>query len=60
MADIVIDRIAKDFATFRALQEVSLAVADGEFIALLGPSGAPKGPRTSSSPFLFCCLRFDG
>src|SRR5918993_1772126 len=42
MADIVIDRVAKDFASFRALQEVSLAVADGEFIALLGPSGCGK------------------
>ena len=42
MADIVIDRVVKEFGAFRALQEVSLTVADGEFVALLGPSGCGK------------------
>jgi multiple sugar transport system ATP-binding protein len=42
MADIVIDRVAKEFGSFRALDEVSLAVRDGEFVALLGPSGCGK------------------
>ena len=38
-----------------------LSIRDATMVnALLGPSGAPKGPRTSSSPFLFCCLRFGG
>ncbi len=42
MADIVIDRVVKEFGSFRALQEVSLNVRDGEFVALLGPSGCGK------------------
>ncbi len=42
MAEVRIDRISKDFGAHRALHEVSLAVADGEFVALLGPSGCGK------------------
>jgi multiple sugar transport system ATP-binding protein len=42
MADIVIEKIAKDFGGHRALQEISLKVPDGEFLALLGPSGCGK------------------
>jgi multiple sugar transport system ATP-binding protein len=42
MADIVIDRVVKEFGSFRVLQEVSLTARDGELVALLGPSGCGK------------------
>src|ERR671913_694233 len=42
MADIVIDRVVKEFGAFQALQGVSLTVRDGELVALLGPSGCGK------------------
>jgi NitT/TauT family transport system ATP-binding protein len=44
--DIEIDRVGHSFATsgdaLRALDGVSLHVADGEFVSLLGPSGCGK------------------
>jgi multiple sugar transport system ATP-binding protein len=42
MADIVINKIAKSFGAHRALDEISIRVADGEFLSLLGPSGCGK------------------
>ena len=37
-----LDRVARAFGTLNALQEVTLEVKRGEFIALLGPSGCGK------------------
>lgn len=42
MADVEIDRVTKRFGTTTAVNDVSLAVRDGEFIVLLGPTGAGK------------------
>ncbi len=42
MAQIAIDGVRKSFGGLVALDSVSLAVADGEFLALLGPSGCGK------------------
>ncbi|MET7401859.1 ABC transporter ATP-binding protein [Dactylosporangium sp. NPDC005572] len=44
MADIVIDHLVKTYpgATTRATDDVSLTVADGEFLVLVGPSGCGK------------------
>ncbi|PSH56489.1 ABC transporter ATP-binding protein [Phyllobacterium sophorae] len=42
MAGILIDKVAKSFGATSVLREVSLAIADGEFLTLLGPSGCGK------------------
>ena len=39
---IAINHLARRFAEFRALDDVSLSIAPGEFVALLGPSGSGK------------------
>jgi sulfate transport system ATP-binding protein len=39
---IEISRLARRFGTFTALDEVSLSLSRGEFVALLGPSGSGK------------------
>ncbi|OHT81388.1 ABC transporter ATP-binding protein [Mycobacteroides saopaulense] len=43
MAEIVLDRVSKTYADgSAAVQDVSLNIADGEFIILVGPSGCGK------------------
>ena len=43
MAEIVLDRVTKEFDNgFVAIDDVSLTVADGEFLVLVGPSGCGK------------------
>ena len=42
MAFIEISGIAKQFGTFQALKDVSLSVAEREFVTFLGPSGCGK------------------
>jgi multiple sugar transport system ATP-binding protein len=43
MAEVVLDRICKTFgSSYRAITDLSLAVADGEFLTLVGPSGCGK------------------
>jgi sulfate transport system ATP-binding protein len=39
---IVVDRISKDFGSFKALDGVSLEIPEGKLVALLGPSGSGK------------------
>src|SRR5258708_2744411 len=42
MVGIVIDRVSRTFGAVRAVDGVSLDVAEGEFFTLLGPSGCGK------------------
>jgi iron(III) transport system ATP-binding protein len=42
MAELVVDDLVRTFGDFRAVDEVSFTVADGEFLTLLGPSGCGK------------------
>jgi ABC-type sugar transport system ATPase subunit len=42
VASVVYDRATRDFGTVVAVSELSLEIADGEFMVLVGPSGCGK------------------
>jgi multiple sugar transport system ATP-binding protein len=42
MARVVLNDLVKTYGSFHAVNHVSLAVEDGEFVALVGPSGCGK------------------
>ncbi len=42
MAEVILNGVTKRFGTNTAINNLSLAVADGEFVVLLGPTGAGK------------------
>jgi multiple sugar transport system ATP-binding protein len=42
MAGIELDGVGKTYGSVRAVEEVSLRIADGEFLVLVGPSGCGK------------------
>ncbi len=42
MADVSLRQVSKRFGAAEAVSDLSLAIEDGEFIVLLGPSGAGK------------------
>ncbi|MGE0502207.1 MAG: ABC transporter ATP-binding protein [Rhizobiaceae bacterium] len=42
MADVIVHKVTKSFGDAVAVEDLSLRVADGEFVVLLGPTGAGK------------------
>ena len=40
--DLILENVTKSFATFTAVDDLSLTVPRGSFFALLGPSGCGK------------------
>ena len=42
MADVTLRNVTKRFGAVEAVRDLSLTVSDGEFLVLLGPSGAGK------------------
>ena len=42
MAEVALVDVSKSYGTVDAVSGLSLAIADGEFVVLLGPTGAGK------------------
>src|SRR5437588_9970051 len=42
MADVALERVTRQFDTVTAVSDLSLSVLNGEFVVLLGPTGAGK------------------
>ena len=42
MAEVVLNRVSKRFGGVKAVSELSLTIPHGEFVVLLGPTGAGK------------------
>ena len=52
MATIELKEVRKTFETTEILKGIDLAIEDGEFVALIGPSGAASRHCCASLPVL--------
>jgi ABC-type sugar transport systems, ATPase components len=50
MAQVRLDNVVKTYGPFRAVDDLSLTINDGEFVALVGPSGCGRRPPLILSP----------
>jgi NitT/TauT family transport system ATP-binding protein len=53
LSDVAVSFRLGDGATFRAVESTSLAVADGEFVAIVGPTGCGKSTLLNVAAGLF-------
>ena len=64
MAQVKLENISKRFGDVEAVKELSLDIADGEFVVLVGPSGCGKSTTLRMGAGLETLsdgiIRFDG
>jgi ABC-type sugar transport system ATPase subunit len=47
LASVTLQRMSKDYGSVRAVKDLDIRIADGEFLTLLGPSGCGKSTALS-------------
>jgi multiple sugar transport system ATP-binding protein len=64
MANVVLENVVKRFGSVVAVNDVSLAIEDGEFLVLIGPSGCGKSTTlrmiAGLEPVTAGSIKFDG
>ena len=45
-----VKNLTMDFGGLRALDDISITIAQGEIVAIIGPNGAARPPSSTASP----------